>query len=128
MQPALVFRGFGLAHRRPGSEEVLLAGVDLELPRHGFFLFVGPSGGGKSSLLRLLAGLVEPREPAPRLSGELLLLGESVVAAGSDALHGKVAAILQDEGLLDELSPRANVELALRAAQRSVLLAPALLA
>ncbi len=128
MQPALVFRKFGLAHRRPGSEEVLLENVDLELPAHGFYLFVGASGGGKSSLLRILAGLVESREPAPRLSGELLVDGVSLVGDAPDALREKVAAILQDEGLLDDLTPRANVELALRAGNRSPLLAPALLA
>jgi ABC-type multidrug transport system ATPase subunit/ABC-type transporter Mla maintaining outer membrane lipid asymmetry permease subunit MlaE len=128
MTPALVFRKFGLAHRRPGGDDVLLADVDLELPQHGFYLFVGASGGGKSSLLRILAGLVENREPAPRLSGELSAWGESLTGDHPDSLRDKVAAILQDEGLLDELSPRANVELALRAADRSLLLAPALLA
>lgn len=128
MQPAVVFRRFGLAHRRPGSEEVLLENVDLELPTHGFYVFLGASGGGKSSLLRVLAGLVETREPAPRLSGELLVAGQSLIGDHPDSLREKVAAILQDEGLLDELSPRANVELALRAAERSPKLAPALLA
>ncbi len=128
MQPALIFRKFGLAHRRPGSEEVLLLDVDLEVPTHGFYLFIGASGGGKSSLLRVLAGLVETREPPPRLSGELLAWGESLVGDHPESLREKVAAILQDEGLLDELSPRENVELALRAADRSQLLAPALLA
>ncbi|MFO1032327.1 MAG: ABC transporter permease [Planctomycetota bacterium] len=125
---ALVFRKFGLAHRRPDGEDVLLADVDLELPTHGFFLFVGASGGGKSSLLRILANLVETREPAPRLSGELLAFGVSVTEEHPDSLHGNVAAILQDEGLLDELSPRQNVELALRAAERSPRLAVGLLA
>lgn len=128
MEPALVFRGFGLAHRRPDGDDVLLDGVELEVPTHGFYLFVGPSGGGKSSLLRLLTGLVEDREPAPRLSGELTLFGASLVGDRPASLQGSVAAILQDEGLLDELSPRANVELALRAAERSIKLAPALLA
>ena len=128
MTTALVFRDFGLAHRRPDGDDVLLANVDLELPSHGFYLFVGASGGGKSSLLRILAGLVETREPAPRLSGELLAWGESLTDDHPDSLRDKVAAILQDEGLLDELSPRANVELALRAADRSRLLAPGLLA
>lgn len=127
MRTALEFRRFGLAHRRPGVEEVLLAGVDLVVPEHGFYLFVGASGGGKSSLLRILAGLVEEREPAPRLSGDLLAWGESVTTSPA-ALRDNVAAILQDEGLLDELSPRANVELALRAAGRSRRLAPGLLA
>ncbi|MBL8750165.1 MAG: ABC transporter permease [Planctomycetes bacterium] len=126
--PALEFRGFGLAHRRPGVEDVLLADVDLTLAEGRFYLFVGASGGGKSSVLRVLAGLVETREPAPRISGELLAWGRSIVGDDLSALQGSVAAILQDEGLLDELSPRENVELALRAAERSRLLAPGLLA
>jgi ABC-type lipoprotein export system ATPase subunit/ABC-type transporter Mla maintaining outer membrane lipid asymmetry permease subunit MlaE len=126
MQPAIEFRGFGLAHRRADGDEVLLAAVDLTLPVHGFYLLVGSSGGGKSSLLRLMAGLVESREPAPRLSGDLLVLGRSAVR---DSIRpARVVAILQDEGLLDELTPRGNVELALRAAGRSLRLAPALLA
>ena len=53
MAAALVFRDFGLAHRRPGGDEVLLEGVDLTLERHRFYLLVGTSGGGKSSLLRV---------------------------------------------------------------------------
>jgi ABC-type multidrug transport system ATPase subunit/ABC-type transporter Mla maintaining outer membrane lipid asymmetry permease subunit MlaE len=128
MQPAIEFRGFGLAHRRPGGDDVLLEGVDLTLAAHGFYLFVGTSGGGKSSLLRVLAGLVEPREPAPRMSGDLLVAGQSLLREGGGDRRDKVAAILQDEGLLDEQSPRQNVELALRAAGRSQRLAPALLA
>jgi len=128
MSDALVFRNFGLAHRRPGGEEVLLDGVDLTLPKHGFFVLIGTSGGGKSSLLRILAGLIETREPAPRMSGELIAFGKSLTGVRPDSLGHEVAAILQDEGLLDELSPRENVELALRAADRSPKLAPALLA
>jgi ABC-type multidrug transport system ATPase subunit/ABC-type transporter Mla maintaining outer membrane lipid asymmetry permease subunit MlaE len=128
MTEALVFRNFGLAHRRSGGEEVLLEGVNLTLPKHGFFVFIGTSGGGKSSLLRILAGLIEPREPAPRMTGELLAFGKSLSGDRPESLGNDVAAILQDEGLLDELSPRENVEMALRAANRSRKLAPALLA
>ncbi|MFK7739504.1 MAG: ABC transporter permease [Planctomycetota bacterium] len=128
MKQALEFRNFGLAHRRPGGEEVLLEGVNLALPKGGFFVFVGTSGGGKSSLLRILAGLVESREPAPRLSGELLAFGRKLTGDSPESMQGKVAAILQDEGLLDELSPHRNVVMALRAAGRSRKLASALLA
>lgn len=127
-EPAVAFAGFGLAHRRAGREETLLQGVDLALPTHGFYAFVGASGGGKSSVLRLLAGLVEPREPAPRVTGDLVVLGQSFTGGFPPSLRGDVAAILQDEGLLDERSPRANVELALRLADRSPLLAAGLLA
>lgn len=128
MQPALDFRNFGLAHARPEGADVLFAGASFSLAEHGFYLFVGTSGGGKSSLLRLLAGLVEPREPEPVFTGDLLAWGESLCGEHPVSLRGRTAAILQDEGLLDELSPRANVELALRTAGRSPLLAAGLLA
>ena len=128
MDPALQLRGFGLAHRRSGAEELLLEHVDLELRQGGFFVFVGTSGGGKSSLLRVLAGLTESREPPPRMTGELVVFGEDLASGRASLPQGSVAAVLQDEGLLDELSPRQNVELALTAAGRSRKLAPALLA
>jgi ABC-type multidrug transport system ATPase subunit/ABC-type transporter Mla maintaining outer membrane lipid asymmetry permease subunit MlaE len=117
-EPAVAFAGFGLAHRRPGRDETLLRDVDLALPTHGFYAFVGASGGGKSSVLRLLAGLVEPREVAPRVLGDLRVLGRPLADGFPATLRPHVAAILQDEGLLDERSPRANVELALRQAGR----------
>ena len=60
MPAALELRGFGLAHRRSGGEDVLLQDVDLALEEHGFYVLVGSSGGGKSSLLRVLAGLQPP--------------------------------------------------------------------
>ncbi len=128
MTPAIEFRGFGLAHRRDEGEEVLLGDVDLAIEPHRFVLFIGTSGGGKSSLLRLLAGLVEPREVPPRVRGSVRVAGRTLDEHFATAHEGRIAAILQDEGLLDELSPRANVELALRAAGRSPKLAPALLA
>lgn len=126
--PFLQFSGFGLAHRRAGADEVLLHDVTLTLPAGRFYLLVGDSGSGKSSLLRVLAGLLETREVAPRLSGQLQCAGRSLTGGYPADLRGRVVAILQDEGLLDELSPRANVELALRSAGRSRRLAPALLA
>ena len=128
MDPALQLRDFGLAHSRSGAEEVLFEHVDLELSAGGFFAFVGTSGGGKSSLLRVLAGLTESREPPPRMTGELLVFGEDLASGRASLPQGSVAAVLHEEGLLDELSPRQNVELALSAAGRSRKLAPALLA
>ncbi|MFN9755225.1 MAG: ABC transporter permease [Planctomycetota bacterium] len=125
---AITFAGFGLAHRRAGREETLLHGVDLALPTHGFYAFVGASGGGKSSVLRLLAGLVEPREPAPRVFGDLVELGHSFAGGFPASLRGDVAAILQDAGLPDARPPRANLERALRLADRSPRLAAGLLA
>jgi ABC-type nitrate/sulfonate/bicarbonate transport system ATPase subunit len=38
----------------------VLDGIDLDVPRGGRLVVLGPSGGGKSTLLRLLAGLEPP--------------------------------------------------------------------
>lgn len=126
--PFLQLDGFGLAHHRAGADEVLLHDVTLTVPAGRFYLLVGESGGGKSSLLRVLAGLLESREVPPRLSGQLRCMGLSLLGDYPAELRGRLVAILQDEGLLDELTPRANVELALRAAGRSRRLALGLLA
>lgn len=117
-----------MALPRGEAATVLFSGASFVLPQHGFYLLIGTSGGGKSSLLRLLSGLLPDREPGPVLSGRLLLFGQQVDAEHGNREAGSIVAILQDEGLLDELSPRANVELALRAAGRSRRLAPGMLA
>ncbi len=124
---AIEFERFGLAHRRAGRDLPILSGVDLVVERGEFCLLVGESGSGKSTILRLLTGLWETREPAPRLTGAVRVLGHRVRGALPAALRRRVAAVLQDEGLLDELSPRRNVEFALRTAGRSPKLALGLL-
>ncbi len=47
--------------KRFGLTEAV-AGIDLEVPRHGRLAIVGPSGCGKSTLLNLICGLDEPDE------------------------------------------------------------------
>ncbi len=126
---ALDLRGFSLAYRVSGGRlHTVFQDVDLQLEVGKRYVVVGPSGSGKSTLIRLLTGLWESREPAPRMSGQASIFGHGIVAGHPGALHGMTTAVLQDEGLLDELSPRANVRLGLRAAGRSPRLDLALLA
>src|SRR6266516_4377159 len=42
------------------GELVVLRGIDFDIPRHSRIGIVGPSGGGKSTLLHIVAGLMEP--------------------------------------------------------------------
>lgn len=51
--PVLVLRGFGVAF---GGRPVLVD-IDLDVPRRGLLVLVGPAGSGKSTLLRTLVGL-----------------------------------------------------------------------
>src|SRR5436305_2220801 len=54
---------------------VVLAGVDLVVPPHARIGLVGPNGVGKSTLLRLLAGLEEPDAGSIRVSPPELTVG-----------------------------------------------------
>ena len=59
----------GKAYRLGETEVVALAGVDLTFPRGSITTVVGRSGCGKTTLLRLLAGLEQPTSGALRRQG-----------------------------------------------------------
>lgn len=54
--------GRGLRFRYPGSSEDVLAGVDLDVAPGEVVGLSGPSGRGKTTLARLLAGYEQPSE------------------------------------------------------------------
>ncbi|MCA3719274.1 MAG: ATP-binding cassette domain-containing protein, partial [Brevundimonas sp.] len=55
---------------------------------------VGPSGGGKSTLLKLLVGIYEPVE------GDLLIDGHPMRALGLRAVRDRLGVVMQDDQLL----------------------------
>ncbi len=65
--PIVALRGLAFAHPGDASGRNVLEGLDLTLPRGGFTAIVGPSGVGKSTLLRVVAGLVRPAAGEARL-------------------------------------------------------------
>lgn len=56
-------------YRTPTGEVRALRDVSAELPAGVVSAVVGPSGSGKSSLLRLIAGLDRPTEGSVRVHG-----------------------------------------------------------
>ena len=89
----------------------ILQGLDLDLRRGELCAVTGRSGTGKTTLLRLLAGMDRPDE------GEIELLGQSLGGldrAGLAALRRKhVGIVPQESGLVPFLGARENVELGL---------------
>ncbi len=78
-----------LVHRYPGRERPTLRSVDLEVSAGERLLLEGPSGGGKSTLAAVLAGL---RRPA---AGLLLLDGLDAPTHGEQGWRERVAAAPQ---------------------------------
>lgn len=72
-EPLLELAGFGVAFR----ERVVLADITLSLPSRGVCVLMGPAGGGKSTLLRTLAG-VNHAQPDLRTWGRARFLGRDL--------------------------------------------------
>jgi len=101
---APLLRVSGVAKSWPGGRQVL-AGLDFSLDRGSTLAIVGPSGGGKSTLLALLCGLARPD------AGQVLIEGRHAPRPGRDA-----AIIPQDHGLLPWRTVLENAALGLKIA------------
>jgi cell division transport system ATP-binding protein len=89
----------------------VLHGLDLTLKRGEFVFLMGPSGAGKTSLLRLLGLLQMP------CAGRFTLFDRDVGNLARDELSAfrrRIGMVFQDVRLLDHLSAFDNVALPLR--------------
>lgn len=86
-----------LSYWYPNQSEPALSDVTLELDG-GLTLVAGPSGGGKSTLLRVLNGLV-PHFHGGRIAGDALVDGMSIVATPTRRLARSVGFVFQDPEL-----------------------------
>ncbi|MDR1257492.1 MAG: ABC transporter ATP-binding protein [Spirochaetaceae bacterium] len=87
------------------GDETVLDRLSLDIGRGEFVAVIGPSGCGKSTLIRLLAGLIFPRE------GTVTVGGTAIPGPGLDR-----AVVFQDYSLFPWMNCRDNVALALEQA------------
>jgi cell division transport system ATP-binding protein len=92
-----------------GSE--VLRDLTFRIEPHSFQFLTGPSGAGKTSLLRLLLLSLKPTR------GLITLFDQDVATLNKDALSGlrqRIGIVFQDFRLLDHLTTYENVALPLR--------------
>ncbi len=102
------FENVGLRYG-PGPE--VLRDVTFRLDPHSFQFLTGPSGAGKTSLLRLLFLALRPTR------GLITLFGHDIATLSKDSLatlRRRIGIVFQDFRLLDHMTTYENVALPLR--------------
>jgi cell division transport system ATP-binding protein len=96
---------------RYGLGPEVLRDLSFRIDPHSFQFLTGPSGAGKTSLLRLLYLSLKPTR------GLITLFGHDVATLAPDALatlRRRIGIVFQDFRLLDHISTYENVALPLR--------------
>ena len=101
--PAIEIRNLSFSYQNGKQNIQALNGLNLTVKDGEFLCIIGPSGGGKSTLLRMLAGLETPDE------GAVLIDGKAVTGPGSDRM-----IVFQDYALFPWFTVEKNVSFALR--------------
>ena len=102
-----VVRAEGLSRRFTGPDGrplVALDRVSLSVPRGQLTALVGPDGAGKTTLMRMMAGLLAPEE------GSLHVLGLDVTRNAQE-VQDRISYMPQRFGLYEDLSVQENLDL-----------------
>lgn len=92
-------------------DRLILDGVSLRFPRGKVVALIGGSGSGKTTILRLIGGMLRPR------SGSVVFDGQDVHTRGRDALYAmrrRMGMLYQFGALFTDLSVFENVAFPLR--------------
>jgi len=106
----LQLNAFGAAF----GEKVVLGNVSLNVPEIGVFALIGPSGTGKSTLLRGIAGLNDSN-PQFRTWGNAIYLGEPLSDGNRPGIVSQSAKLMMSsvlENIVNSLPERNNLNLA----------------
>jgi phospholipid/cholesterol/gamma-HCH transport system ATP-binding protein len=91
------------------GDNIILDKLDLTIYRGEAVVIIGPSGTGKSTVLRLIAGLIPPDNGEIYLKGQLR---EGLIEDEQDLI--RIALVFQQSALFDSLTVEENIGFFLR--------------
>ena len=90
-----IFKIENLTYFYPESYSPAISNINLSIEKGEFLLIVGPSGGGKTTLARLLAGLV-PDFYGGRMKGKFFFKGTSKLKLKKKQVQKEIGMIFQN--------------------------------
>ena len=111
-RPMIELRNITKIYEINGQEEIIIDRIDLKVEEREIFGLVGETGSGKSTILRMMTGFIEPEE------GEIFLMGQKLDHGSKHELVRHTSMIFQSFNLLGNLSVLENVLLPCRLRQR----------
>jgi len=102
VQPAIEFRDVHLSF----DDQKILNGICFSVRRGETKIILGRSGGGKSTIIRMILGLLKPD------SGQIVIDGEDITDHGEEemmSIRQKIGMVFQEGALFDSLSVFENV-------------------
>ncbi|BDF59231.1 glycine/betaine ABC transporter ATP-binding protein [Christensenellaceae bacterium] len=96
------------------DEKYALGGLDLKIREEEFVTVVGGSGGGKTTMLKLINGLILPDE------GSVTVNGEDTMHTDLIALRRQIGYVIQGGALFPHLNMRENIEYVPRLQKRKL--------
>ena len=99
MSAVITFRDVSKSYGRAEA----VRGLSLSIEKGEFITVLGASGGGKTTFLKMINGLVEPT------SGEITVLGESLKTADLVQLRRKIGYAIQGSVLFPHLTVEENI-------------------
>ena len=93
------------------TEETVLAGLSWEIPAAGVTMIMGPSGSGKSVLLKVACGLIQPTRGSVEQFGKPIL---GLSQKEETELRRRTGFAFQDSALWQNMTVYQNLALPLR--------------
>jgi len=100
--PAIEIRD--LVFRR--GRKIILEGINMDIPRGSIVAFMGPSGAGKTTILRLISGQLRPDEGTVKVNGQLI---SSMSDRELQKFRRNIGVLLQDGALFTDLTVFENI-------------------